>query len=132
MLQVTARDLWPIIGARMGFVQFPGTDTESAKSGPGVAQQLQHIYTEYLAQFDKIYMTSVLQKKGIFPPQAGPSAVGGAQGNNLAASSPQINNKPPPVQGNNGSPGTTSIAGANQVSMVRLQRYFLLTCANAW
>jgi hypothetical protein len=103
----------------MGFVQFPGTDTEPAKAGPGVAQQLQHLYTEYLAPFDNIYVASVFQKKGFFSPQAGPSAL---QGNHPGANSPQINNNPPPTQSNNGSPGN-NMPGASQVNMVRLQRY---------
>jgi hypothetical protein len=119
VLQVTAREMWPIIGARMGFVQFPASDTEPAKAGPGVAQQLQHLYTECLATFDNIYVASVFQKKGFFPPQAGAS---GLQGNHNAANSPQINNNPPPTQGNNGSPGN-NMPGASQVNMVRPQRY---------
>jgi hypothetical protein len=103
----------------MGFVQFPGTDTEPAKSGPGVAQQLQHIHTEYLSQFDKIYLHSVLQKKGLFSSQTGNNTVGGHQANTPATSSPQVNNIPAPTQGNNGSTG--NMPGANQVSMVRPQ-----------
>ena len=41
----------------MGFVQFHRTDNEPAKSGPGVAQQLAHIYKEYLSQFDGFYVS---------------------------------------------------------------------------
>ena len=104
----------------MGFVQFPGTDTEPAKSGPGVAQQLQHLHTEYLAQFDQIYVRSVLQKKGFFPPQPGNNAAGGPQGNNPPAGSPQINNNAVPTQGMGGPPGN-NMQGLNQVSMVRPQ-----------
>lgn len=58
---MNANDLWPVLGARLGFVQFPGTDHEPAKSGPGVAQQLAHIYKEYLSTFDQIYIQSVIE-----------------------------------------------------------------------
>jgi hypothetical protein len=47
----------------MGFVQFPGTETDPAKSGPGVAQHLAHVYKEYLAAFDGVYITSVLDSR---------------------------------------------------------------------
>lgn len=47
----------------MGFVSFPGTETELAKSGPGVAQHLAHVYKEYLAGFDTVYITSVIESK---------------------------------------------------------------------
>jgi hypothetical protein len=88
----------------MGFVQFPGTDTEPAKSGPGVAQQLQHLHKEYLSQFDQIYVHSVLQKKGFF--------------NSLpnSAGTPQVNNP----QSTNPTAGTSggNVPGAGQVNMV--------------
>ena len=47
----------------MGFVQFPGTDTEPAKSGPVIAQQLEHIYRQYLANFDRAYIANVLDSR---------------------------------------------------------------------
>lgn len=99
--QVTARDLWPVIGARMGFVQFPGTSTEHAKSGPGVAQKLQHLYQQYLQQFDHIYVHSALQKQSVPPNSTGTSHVNSLQSNN-------------PSAGTSG--GNT--AGANYVQMV--------------
>lgn len=55
--------MWNVIGARMGFVQFPRTENEPAKSGPGVAQKLAHIYKEYLFQFDSFYMSQVMDQK---------------------------------------------------------------------
>lgn len=100
--------MWPIIGARMGFVQFPGTSSEPATSGPGVAQQLQNIHSEYLAQFDSIYVHSVLQKRALHSQGsngAGPSQVGNAANSN--------------------GPTNNSIAGANQVSLVR-EHFFVL------
>jgi len=54
--QVNQKELWSVIGARMGFVQFPGSDSEPAKSGPGVAQDLAHFYKEYLSGFDNFYI----------------------------------------------------------------------------
>ena len=45
----------------MGFVQFSGTETEPAKSGPGVSRQLALIYRECLAAFDHYYISSVFE-----------------------------------------------------------------------
>ncbi|KAJ7126729.1 hypothetical protein C8R44DRAFT_103842 [Mycena epipterygia] len=60
---VAQKDLWSVIGGRMGFVQFPGSDTEPPKSGPGVAQHLAHVYQVYLAAFDHIYATTVMESR---------------------------------------------------------------------
>lgn len=82
-------DAWAIIGGRLDFVQFPATKDEPAKSGPGVAQKLQHVYKEYLLLFDQTYLRSVLAKQmnaahqrgnptpsqGPLPPPAGGSNV---------------------------------------------------------
>ncbi|KAJ7494586.1 hypothetical protein B0H11DRAFT_2002483 [Mycena galericulata] len=62
-LNVGQKDLWAVIGGRMGFVQFPASDTEPAKSGPGVAQHLAHVYKEYLAAFDTVYVTTVMDQR---------------------------------------------------------------------
>ncbi|KAG5220113.1 ARID domain-containing protein [Salix suchowensis] len=61
--KVNQKDLWAVIGARMGFVSFPASDTEPAKSGPAVAGQLAHVYKEYLAAFDMLYIQSVIEQK---------------------------------------------------------------------
>jgi hypothetical protein len=61
--QVQTNELWAIIGAKMGFVQFPGTDGEPAKSGPGVAQRLAMVYKEYLGAFDMVYINSVFESR---------------------------------------------------------------------
>ncbi|KAH9930150.1 uncharacterized protein B0H18DRAFT_1209636 [Fomitopsis serialis] len=61
--RVSQYDLWPAIGAKLGFVQFPGSDTEPAKSGPGVAQHLQNVYHRYLSQFDNMFVSSVMKLK---------------------------------------------------------------------
>jgi hypothetical protein len=55
--------MWNIIGARMGFVQFHRTENEPAKSGPGVAQKLAHIYKEYLFQFDGFYVSQTQDQR---------------------------------------------------------------------
>ena len=47
----------------MGFVQFSGTESEPAKSGSGVAQQLAHIYKEFLAAFDHHYISTVVEAR---------------------------------------------------------------------
>ncbi|PCH37617.1 hypothetical protein WOLCODRAFT_168132 [Wolfiporia cocos MD-104 SS10] len=55
-------DQWQLIGAKLGFVQFPESDKEPARAGPGVATQLQHVYRTYLLNFDAAYISSYLQK----------------------------------------------------------------------
>ncbi|KAG6877509.1 hypothetical protein C0993_006458 [Termitomyces sp. T159_Od127] len=61
--KVTAQDLWGVIGGRMGFVNFPGSETEPARAGPGLAQRLAQVYREYLATFDQAYINSVLESR---------------------------------------------------------------------
>lgn len=104
--QVTQRDLWPVIGARLGYVQFPGSGTEPARSGPGVSQQLQHIYSVYLEQFDKIYVHSVFQKQGLFIQQNQ-----GILPSNPPGGATSSNNVTPSSSG--------SVPGPNQVQAVR-------------
>ncbi|KAJ7674180.1 hypothetical protein B0H17DRAFT_161762 [Mycena rosella] len=60
---VAQKDLWSLVGGRMGFVSFPASDTEPAKSGPGVAQHLAHVYKEYLAGFDHVYVSTVMESR---------------------------------------------------------------------
>ncbi|KAG6873246.1 hypothetical protein C0995_001266 [Termitomyces sp. Mi166 len=62
-VKVAAQDLWGIIGGRMGFVNFPGSETEPAKAGPGLAQRLAQVYREYLANFDQVYINSVMDSR---------------------------------------------------------------------
>lgn len=61
----------------MGLVQFPGTDTEPAKSGPGIAQQLAHAYKEHLQAFEHMLVYSVRSRA--------------AQKNNLSQNGAQSN-----------------------------------------
>ncbi|KAF9223549.1 hypothetical protein BS17DRAFT_782080 [Gyrodon lividus] len=56
---VTQRDLWAVIGGRIGFIQFPGNGPEPPRSGPGTAQHLQHTYKEYLQHFENAYVMTV-------------------------------------------------------------------------
>ncbi|KAG6825605.1 hypothetical protein H0H92_003089 [Tricholoma furcatifolium] len=61
--RVTAQDLWGDIGGKMGVVHFPASETEPVKAGPGLAQRLAQVYHEYLANFDQLYINTVLDAK---------------------------------------------------------------------
>ncbi len=63
LLQVAQKDLWAAIAARLGYVQFPGSETEPAKSGPATAHQLEQIYKDHLSHFDTVYVTTVLDSR---------------------------------------------------------------------
>ncbi|KIK96023.1 hypothetical protein PAXRUDRAFT_11085 [Paxillus rubicundulus Ve08.2h10] len=56
---VTLRDMWSVIGGRMGFIQSLGNNSEPPRSGPGIAQHLQHTYKEYLQRFENAYVLTV-------------------------------------------------------------------------
>ncbi|KAK2460344.1 hypothetical protein APHAL10511_007733 [Amanita phalloides] len=62
-VKVQQKDFWNVIGGRMGYVQFPGTDTESAKCRFVIAQQLEHIYKQYLSAFDGAFAACVLESR---------------------------------------------------------------------
>lgn len=67
----------------MGLVQFPGTDTEPAKSGPGIAQQLAHVYKEHLQPFETAYVLTVRSRatsKSILPQNGAPGSASGSAG----------------------------------------------------
>ncbi|KAI0749853.1 hypothetical protein C8Q80DRAFT_1164314 [Daedaleopsis nitida] len=66
---VHQKDLWPVIGAKLGFVNFPGTDTEPARAGPALAAHLEHIYKEFLLEFDQQYMKQLYQHRRQFQMQ---------------------------------------------------------------
>ncbi|THH26990.1 hypothetical protein EUX98_g7197 [Antrodiella citrinella] len=118
--RATTSDQWPYIGAKLGFVNFPGTDTEPARAGPGVAQHLQHVYKEFLAAFDSMYIGSMIARQrgmkaepGMNQPQAGPSQMPGMQ-NNISMQ----NGQPMPgnaVQTNSGFPAAAG--GLNEGSL---------------
>ncbi|KJA23009.1 hypothetical protein HYPSUDRAFT_163989 [Hypholoma sublateritium FD-334 SS-4] len=67
---VDQKDMWTVIGGRLGFVQFPGSETEPAKCGPGAAQALQNIYKTYLQLFDNWYTSQVMEKRAQAQAQA--------------------------------------------------------------
>ncbi|THV03176.1 hypothetical protein K435DRAFT_852065 [Dendrothele bispora CBS 962.96] len=77
LANVQSKDLWAVIGARMGFVQFPGgPPNDLPKSGPAAAQQLAHVYKEYLAAFDTVYITSLENRRKQLRVNAPPSVSG--------------------------------------------------------
>lgn len=79
---MTRNERWPVIAAKIGFVQFPATDTEPAKSGPGIAAQIAHVYKEYLLTFDSVYIRSVWEKSvKVQQAQAQAAANGGSSVN---------------------------------------------------
>jgi hypothetical protein len=91
---------WEIIGGRLDFVNFVGTNDQPPRSGPGVAQKLQHVYQKYLMLFDHTYLRSVLakqmsQQRSSAPPVQGPPAAPGG------------GNGAPPNLPSNGIPATT-------------------------
>ena len=55
--------MWNVIGGRLGFVQFPESETEPAKCGPETAQALQNTYKNYLWPFDKWYIRPMIKKR---------------------------------------------------------------------
>ncbi|KAJ7448011.1 hypothetical protein FB451DRAFT_767888 [Mycena latifolia] len=57
------KDRWAVIGGRMGFVSFPASDTEPAKSDLEAAQHLAHVYNEYIAAFDNVYVNTVMESR---------------------------------------------------------------------
>ncbi|PBL03883.1 hypothetical protein ARMGADRAFT_1004572 [Armillaria gallica] len=61
--KVAQKELWAAIAARLGYVQFPGSEAEPAKSGPATAHQLEQIYKDHLAHFDTVYVTTVLDSR---------------------------------------------------------------------
>ncbi|KAG8213208.1 hypothetical protein J3R82DRAFT_11673 [Butyriboletus roseoflavus] len=86
---VTQRDMWAVIGGRLGIIQFPGTDSEPARCGPGIAQQLQHTYEQCLQHFEHAYILTVKNRPTTGSPQQPMQ---------------QINQNPLAI-GNNGTPG---------------------------
>lgn len=81
--------MWAVIGGRIGFIQFPGNDSEPARCGPGIAQQLHNTYDQYLQHFENAYTLTVKNRPSGGSPQ------------------PSINqmNPPPLAIGNNATPG---------------------------
>ncbi|KAG5651516.1 hypothetical protein H0H81_008353 [Sphagnurus paluster] len=103
--KVHSQELWSLIGGRMGFVQFPGSDTEPPTAGPGVGQRLAEVYKAYLAEFDQVYITSVVDRRKKMQQQQAAAA----QAQAMAAAN------------GNGGPSQTqprSVHGGHQMQMV--------------
>ncbi|KAI0714422.1 hypothetical protein C8T65DRAFT_644276 [Cerioporus squamosus] len=60
---VNQKDLWPVIGAKLGFVHFPGNENEPGRAGPALAAHLEHIYKEFLLEFDQQYLRQLFQHR---------------------------------------------------------------------
>lgn len=60
---MTQKELWPVIGGRLGFVAFPGNGHEPAKCAPGAAQGLQACYDTYLLDFERAYFRTYNQNR---------------------------------------------------------------------
>ena len=74
LMQVEQKNLWDVIGGRMGFVQVSGTGTEPAKSGPDIAHRLANIYKEYLFIFERYYIAWSIDTMLKVRAQMGPAA----------------------------------------------------------
>jgi hypothetical protein len=57
------KEIWPVIGGRLGFVAFHGSINEPAKCAPGTAQGLQACYDAYLLDFERMYVHTWLQNR---------------------------------------------------------------------
>lgn len=60
---VSQKDLWPVIGARLDFAQLHATDGEPARSGPGIGLQLGQIYQAMLQDFDNWYIAQMHESR---------------------------------------------------------------------
>jgi hypothetical protein len=112
--KVQNQELWAVIGARMGFVHFAGSDAEPAKSGPGVAQRLAAVYKEYLMPFDLMYITSVNERRkqmqaAAAAVQAAANASGGG-GPGPGPSHPSLNPNP---SSNSNNPNNSNTSNGN-------------------
>lgn len=72
-----------MIGGRMGFVNFPGSDREPPKSGPVPAQQIARTYSEYLLEFEQAYVRTVMRVNPIGG--GGGGTLGSGYGNHSVA-----------------------------------------------
>lgn len=85
--------MWAVIGGQLGFVQFPGNDSEPARSGPGIAQQLHNTYEQYLRHFENAYILTVKNRTATGSPQQPIQQ--------MNSGSPAIGNNPTPVMSGN-------------------------------
>lgn len=57
--QIMQNNLWPVVATRLGFEQSSKNDTESADTGPLIAEHIQKLYRRYLYALDNIFLTSI-------------------------------------------------------------------------
>ncbi|KAH0833131.1 hypothetical protein J3R83DRAFT_12128 [Lanmaoa asiatica] len=96
---VNQKDMWAVIGGKLGFIQFPGNDSEPARCGPGIAQQLQNTYEQYLQHFEHAYVLTVKNRSTGGSPQQPIQQVNSnplAIGNNATAGMPGNPTEMPP------------------------------------
>ncbi|TFY80489.1 hypothetical protein EWM64_g3525 [Hericium alpestre] len=106
--KVTKRGLWPAIGARLGWVQFPGSETEPPRSSPTVAKHLEHVYQTYLAMFDGFYVNMFVDAR-----RKNLTAFRSQQPQQQQPPPPQASPQQPPVQQQNMPNGQTSMQTLN-------------------
>ena len=119
-MQVSQNELWPVVAAKLGFIQFPGSEAEPAKSGPAVAQHIQNVYQRFLHGFDNMFLSSIstlVQKQ----PQGGNN--GGQPNNSNAAQQ----GSPGPVAGPSNMPPTNSMPLGIQPNNVSAGNGMVLT-----
>ncbi|EPS97242.1 hypothetical protein FOMPIDRAFT_1128845 [Fomitopsis schrenkii] len=57
--RIMQNNLWPVVATRLGFEQSSKNDTESADTGPLIAEHIQKLYRRYLYALDNIFLTSI-------------------------------------------------------------------------
>ncbi|KIJ32476.1 hypothetical protein M422DRAFT_265643 [Sphaerobolus stellatus SS14] len=60
---INQHSLWPVIGAQLGFVQFPASPSKPAWSNLDVGAVLQVMYSKYLAQWEHMYNLQMGQQE---------------------------------------------------------------------
>ncbi|KAJ3549403.1 hypothetical protein NMY22_g905 [Coprinellus aureogranulatus] len=61
--KVEANGMWDIVGGKLGFVNFPGSDGQPPRSGPGTSLQITQYYKDYVQAFDAAYVRSMLENR---------------------------------------------------------------------
>ncbi|KAH7884601.1 hypothetical protein F5I97DRAFT_1475989 [Phlebopus sp. FC_14] len=126
-MSVTYRDLWPVIGGRMGFVQFPGipgSESDPPRSGPGIAQQLQLTYAKYHQQFENAYFQAEKSRNA-----AGLKTMN-AMASSSGAKAPALSSNPSETQPNANAPRANAQALNNAHLMLLAARYVHLSVAD--
>ncbi|KAJ8496570.1 hypothetical protein ONZ51_g1018 [Trametes cubensis] len=60
--KVIQDNLWPVIGANLGFVNVPASGNEPAKADPALARRVANVYRDFLYVFDRNYTVSVARQ----------------------------------------------------------------------